>query len=898
MNPKSPVKAWFEPAVIPTYEPLEPNKNPYFIENKAYQGMSGKVYPLPVSDRLSDALTPKTYRAGYVENEYLKITVLPEIGGKILAGVDKTNGYNFIYHNTVVKPALIGLAGPWISGGIEFNWPQHHRPTTFMPVDSRVEENPDGSRTLWVGEVDPLYRMKGMAGVTLHPGRSFLQVKARLYNGTPLPQPFMWWANLAVRVHSQYRIVFPPDVEYVCDHDRRAVISWPDLKGVYRTARPVDYGKGCDGSWFSNVAVPSSFMVMNGSSKMDFVSGYDFERDAGIVHVADRHISPGKKLFTWGDGEFGKKWAANLTDADGPYVEIMSGVYTDNQPDFAWIMPGETKTFDQYWYPARNIGTVKNATRDAAVGMEVKEGKINVAFNATGKFSDAAVVVRHGEKVVFNARIDIDPAKPFAAAIPVERDAEADPFEASLVSASGRVLVSYRPVKRGVKDAPRTRLPALPPVKIETTEELYLNGLHLDQYHHHTYPPEDYYREALRRDPADIRCNTALGLGCLRTGRLGEAEGFLRKAAERLVCRNDNPDDVKPFYYLGVALAGLGRFDEAYEYYFKASWHYAWKSAAYFAVAKIDCHRGAYELALEHLDQSLTVNAEGLAARNLKSAVLRQLGRTEESLDLARATSAMDGLDRWACFEAYFSLRAVKGDVAAGEELSKHDFLFKGKAEDFLDAAIELAGAGLFLEAMEILELAMNRNEKAARHPMIRYYQGFWHLALGARAKAEECFRQADALSPDYCFPSRMESIEVLEAACRIHATGARAPYYLGCLFYDRRRYDEAVACWEEARARDGKFPTVHRNLGLAYFDKRNEPALALTSMEKAFELAPKDPRVLYELLLLYKAAGVSLEKRRNLLDLHPSVVEERDDFYLEKIVLFLRVPNSGLLLQ
>ena len=232
--------------IIPTYVPKKPNDLPMFFEKKPYQGASGRLYPLPYSDGITDEKQDVSYEVYTLENEYVKTQVLPAIGGKILRGYDKTGDYDFIYHNEVIKPALVGLAGAWISGGIEFNFPQHHRPTTFMPLEATLEESPDGGATVWTGEVEPFYRMRGAAGITLDPGRSYIKAKIRVYNRTDLPQIFMWWANLAVPVNENTRTIFPPDVEWVNDHDRRAVIEWPIAKGVYKTARPFDYGAGTD----------------------------------------------------------------------------------------------------------------------------------------------------------------------------------------------------------------------------------------------------------------------------------------------------------------------------------------------------------------------------------------------------------------------------------------------------------------------------------------------------------------------------------------------------------------------------------------------------------------------------------------------------------------------------
>src|SRR5712691_9336670 len=239
-NQTGPVKAWPEPVVIPTYHPLPPDKNPMFLEKRVYQGSSGRVYPLPFTDRISTDAVEHTWQAVHLENEFLRVMVLPEIGGRIHVGIDKTNGYDFFYRQNVIKPALVGLAGPWISGGVEFNWPQHHRPATFMPVSFQIEEGADGSRTIWCSDHDPMNRLKGMHGVCLHPGRAYIELKVRLYNRTPLVQTFLWWANIGVHVHELYQSFFPPDVQFVADHAKRATSRFPLCDGYYYC---VNYGE-------------------------------------------------------------------------------------------------------------------------------------------------------------------------------------------------------------------------------------------------------------------------------------------------------------------------------------------------------------------------------------------------------------------------------------------------------------------------------------------------------------------------------------------------------------------------------------------------------------------------------------------------------------------------------
>jgi hypothetical protein len=228
-----------ESVILPTYEPAEPDRNPMFLEKRVYQGSSGRVYPLPFIDRISETPSDRSWEAVYLENEYLSLMLLPEIGGRIHVGRDRTNGYDFFYRQDVIKPALVGLAGPWISGGVEFNWPQHHRPSTFMPTDVHIEHSQDGSVTVWMSEHEPMNRMKGMHGVCLHPGRSVIELKVRLYNRTPYTQTFLWWANVAARVHEAYRSFFPPDVHTVADHAKRAMSAYPLCEDRYYG---VDYG--------------------------------------------------------------------------------------------------------------------------------------------------------------------------------------------------------------------------------------------------------------------------------------------------------------------------------------------------------------------------------------------------------------------------------------------------------------------------------------------------------------------------------------------------------------------------------------------------------------------------------------------------------------------------------
>ena len=382
----SPVLRWETNLVIPTYLAAPPSAVPRFYEGRTYQGARAPFYPYPVQDVLTDVKSNVTYKALFLENQYVQICVLPELGGRIFSAVDKANGYDFFYRQHVIKPALIGMLGAWISGGVEWNVPHHHRATNFSPVDYTTTTNVDGSATIWVGEIELRSRMKWLVGMTLYPDRSCLELNCKMINRTPFAQPMLFWINAAVHANENYQVIFPPDVEWAAQHSKPEFASWPVARQNYGGT---DYTRGVDISWWKNNPNPVSFFCFE--SGQDFFGGYDYGKEAGVLHIADRHVVPGKKFFEWGNGPEGEMWSKILTDDDGPYLELMAGAWSDNQPDYSWIQPGETREWQHWWYPVRNLGGVKAATRDAAVNLEVTNRVAKIAVNVTREVKAAKV---------------------------------------------------------------------------------------------------------------------------------------------------------------------------------------------------------------------------------------------------------------------------------------------------------------------------------------------------------------------------------------------------------------------------------------------------------------------------------------------------------------------------
>ncbi len=885
------VKAWREIVTIPTYEVGKAEKNPIFLEKRVYQGSSGVVYPYPVIESIADEPTPKEWQAVWLENEYIKVMVLPELGGRIQMAYDKVKQRHFVYYNHVIKPALVGLCGPWISGGIEFNWPQHHRPSTYSPVDSLIVENEDGSVTVWVNEMERMFHQKGAAGFTLRPGCAYLEIQGRVSNRTPLPQTFLWWANPAVEVNDQYQSVFPPDVNAVFDHGKRAVSSFPIATGTYYK---MDYSAGVDISNYRNIPVPTSYMAVN--SKYDFEGGYENDSHGGMLHVASHHFSPGKKQWTWGNGDFGRAWDRNLTEPtpgpsprEGefrPYIELMAGVYTENQPDFTWLMPYEEKQFVQYFMPYREVGMVKQASKDFIINLTpdpspTGEGR-SVTFKvlATSK-QEVRIVLRHDNgEVYYDKVVTLSPEEVFQQTVDV-KGTKMD----SLLLTVGNLQWHAEPDE--IRPIPDAAEAALPPEDTKTNDQLYLTGLHLEQYRHATWSALDYYEEALRRDPNDVRCLNQTGLWYLRRGRFDKAEPYLRKAVKIWQKRNPNPYDGEAIFNLALCLKYQRRTQEAYELFWKSTWNKAWADAGYFEAACISVSQGRYDDALDELGRCLIFNSCNHKARALKAAVLRlqqdskqkgglQMGSSRElneRLALIKESLQLDRFNYGIRYEQYLLTK----DKDVLKEMTE---MMHGNVYNYHELALDYAQAGLRQECIDILKLCKTK------HPLTYYYIGWAQLGLGDAVAANDAFEQAEKVDSYCCFPNRLEDVIVLTMAKTINPDGARAPYYLGCLYYDKRQYDVAIENWELSARLDPQFPTVWRNLALARFNKQDRREEALAYMERAFSLDKKDARVLMELDQLYKRLQKPHQERLNFLQQYPKLIQQRDDLVLEEITL------------
>lgn len=854
-NPST--KVWEESVVLPTYKAAEPEKCPLFIENRAYQGSSGRVYPLPVTEKISDEKEEVSYHAVFLENEYLKVMILPELGGRIQRAYDKTNGYDFVYYNHVIKPALVGLTGPWISGGIEFNWPQHHRPSTYSPVDFTYQKNEDGSAAVYVSEIDKMYGTKGMATFTLYPDKAYIEIKGQLFNNTDTPQTFLWWANPAVPVNDNTYSVFPPDVHAVMDHGKRAVSTFPIATGEYYK---YDYSAGIDISMYKNIKVPTSYMAAH--SDYDFIGNYDEGLRAGLLHVADHHISPGKKQWTWGNADFGRAWDRNLTETDGPYIELMTGVFADNQPDFTWLKPYEEKTFTQYFMPYKGVGRVKNATKDAMINLEISQGKGRAYLYTTGYYEDLYLTVSKGNELVYQTKVSCGPAAHFETSFETSLSSDAG-CTVSVKTQDGRLLVSYTVQEAALEPVPEPAKALAAPSELKSTEELYLAALHLEQYRHATFEPADYYEEGLRRDSTDIRLNNGYGRLLLKRGNFKKARMHFEKAIEKQRWKNPNPYDGECFFNLGLALFYLGQDEDAFDAFYKSTWSHETQSAGFYWLALLSSRKQNFEEALTFAEQSMIRNWHNMKARALKASILRTLGR--DSSGLLSESIAIDPLSMGCLYEM---------------DRQKWLLAMRSQTQNYLELSLDYMKAGFYQNAIDILRSTPKPS------PLTFYYEGYAWLGMGNITAAKEAFSKAEQANPDYCFPNKIEEILILRAAIEHLPAAPFAHYYLGNLLYDKKQYHEAAGHWKLSCEENNRYAMTFRNLAIACYNKEHDPSKALEYMKHALALEPEHPRFLLEYDQLAARNRLPVEERLHSMNEHAEILNKRDVLYLGYITL------------
>ena len=834
---------------ILTYPFVEPEVMPLFSETANHQGTSGNPYPVrATSNVVIENPSDKPWTVITLENDYVRIGIMPELGGRVSEAYDKRTGYNFLYRQHVVKPAMIGVYGPWTSGGLEFNWPFHHRPSTFMPVDYYTEYEEDGTAIVWLSEHAPSDRTKGMVGIVLRPDASYFETRAVVTNRTSDRHSFLWWENAAVAVHEDYRLIFPPDVTWVHHHDDASHTTFPMAYGQYgadNITEPKDI------SWHKNSKLATSYFA--GPSEYDFFGGYDYRCECGTLHIANHHTAPGKKMFTWGYGDNAETWQSKLTDEDGAYAELMAGSYTNDQPDFTWLAPYETKCFSQFWYPTKGIGYVTYANIDAAVALDREAGEIR--FNSTREFPDAQFTV-YGEdgRVLLDKRADITPSSLVAYKLDFPKN---EHLTVMVWDKSGKLVLSYTEKTPDSIHIPENRTGIPTPSELKTPMEIVTTAEHIDQYKSPLFKPDEYYLEALRRDPEFLPALKGMGEYYARVGRFEDALTYLNKAWSIECKYNQNPEDGKVGYYKGIALKYLGKYDEAYNTLYRAAWSNNVISAAMCELASIDGIRGDYEVMLDHA--LIALEKEMRHPLALPYAALA-------ALKLGNKKLAAEYIDRALGYDKLNHLARFVKTLVTGKGINAFYAAMKSSpSQTCLDVAFDLLNAGFAEEAIVLLTKLPKPHSAEA---MVRYTLAYAYDMAGDKDSAVKCRKSAPANKIVEAFPIRNGEMLALKAAISANENDAFAKYLLGCQYYNMRKYDDAAKLFEDSIRQDSKFYIPYRNLALLYYNHLARPEEAKELLMKAVELNPNDSLLLSEMAgMLVKLGGNPTEDAEYLTE-------------------------------
>ncbi len=865
-----------EKLTLPTYSIGAPEKDPIFFTGRVYQGAEGYIYPYPLYDVLTDKKAPKDYNILRLKNEYVNIGVLPEIGGRILQATDETNGYHFFYTQTGIKPALIGMLGAWLSGGVEWNIPDHHRASSYMPVDWKMEENADGSKTIWVGETELRHRLRWSVGVTIYPGRSIVEARVRVINPTPMIQSMLYWANVSVHCNTDYQVIFPPDVQFGVDHHKVYFTKWPIGPRGHNT------GGDTDLSWWKNFTQDSRSIFAWGSN-MNFLAGYDFGKDAGTVHVANRFQVPGKKFFLWGNNPNGELWNKILSDNDGHYLELMVGAYSDNQPDYSWIGPGEIREFRQTWFPIKGIRGCKNATTEGAVNFRPDgNGQYLVGYNVTKAQPGARVVVKYKDEKLLDKKVDLSPSGFFLEKVSVPADCDSTLLHTALYDASGKELVAYTPVKITPEPLPKVIDGTKPVKEYKTNEELYLAGLRVDQFNNARLKYMDFYEEALSRDSLDARVNIEVGKHYIRQGEWAKAENHLLRAQRRLAHDYTRVKDTEAQYYLGYLYRLLGRTAESENNLWACTYTPDHKHEAFYQLALIASGKADYKEALNLVNQSLIVGAHDTQALLLKAFVLRKLGLNDEASAVLKTVKSIDPLDFMSEAEESF-LSHGDASFLGSTRSNRSDGIIA--VQEVLEMASNYLTFGDKADALKLINAAIATGEPFNSYPLVHLYRAYClQSANAAEAKTE--IKKAGSLSPANNYPLRVEEMELFDSLLTLQPDDAYLHYFYGNLLWYLGQQDKGLNEWRAAATAAPKFALACRNVGFGEGQKGNLQK-AVEYYDKAIAADPNDPLLLTESDKVCEKSGMTAKARMQRLEKHYKTVLRHDDAVMRLLSLY-----------
>ncbi len=843
------VRVWQGTLTLPTYEEGMPDPNPPFDQYTSNRFN----YPYTLRDNLTNHRVNHDWRAIYLENEYLKCSVLPDIGGHLYTCLDKISGQSMFYANPSIKKANIGYRGAWAAFGIEFNFPVSHNWVSMSPVNFAFHKNPDGSASVVVGSVDRVYGMEWTVELLLRPKSTLLEQRVTLSNRSDVRHRFYWWNNAAAAISDDSRIVYP--MRFAASHGFTEVRPWP---------------VGEDGADLSIIRNhthgPVSYFTHG--SRENFMGVWHPATKTGTVHFAEYEQVPAKKIWSWGVDAEGLDWRKALSDDESGYVEIQAGLFR-NQETYAFLEPRQNIHFSEYWMPVREIGGISRANLAGVLSLTRHANTLIAGFNANHALPQVTVSILNGDKRLFSETIDLTPEHTWTHELPLP-DSQAK-YTLEIRDTQGAVLIrqmegeyDWTPESEiHVGPQPSYRMPDQEQRSyddwIQLGEDNELNGRRLQAL--------DTYKEALRRFPGSFTASKSAGRLAASLLRFEEAKSFL----EPLHARDTTDPEIS--YYLGIMYDALGNTRNARTAYEEAQQFAAFRAAAALRLGELLAQEGKLEESERHLGEARRAAPDDVRALEELIAIKIAAGKAQEGKTLAQ-----QGLTR---FPLSYFLREELG----GPDLQQ----LANDATRVLNLAAQYMRLGLYQRALNMLSrdyppAQPDQSEPGvlppSGHPIIAYFRGYCREKLGQSPSAD--YSAASRLSTSYAFPSTAEELTVLSAALRANPDDASAHYLLGTWYFSKGLTDSALTEWSQARKLNPNIPVLNASLGLALLHEKHDPEQALSAFRDSLHSDPTNIMTYVgmdqALSLLGRAANErvqALEKYPNLADAPPGLIFE-----------------------
>jgi len=782
-----------ENRIIKTYPFSDPDPVPVLVRNPT-------IYPYHRFEQFSTTGQDQTWKVIRLENPYLKVFVLPEVGGKIYGAIEKTTGREFVYLNDVLKFRQIALRGPWTSGGIEFNFGiVGHAPSSASPVDYQLRENPDGSVSCVIGDLDLPSRTRWSVRITLPKDKAFIETQSLWFNPSPLHQSYYVWQNDAIKVGDDLQYFYPG--KYVVPH------SYDNPLEPY----PVD-AKARDISWYknNNFGGDKSHFILG--EYEHFYGGYWHADEFGFGHWALYDDMPGRKMWLWSLSRQGGIWEKLLTDTDGQYSEPQAGRLF-SQVDHEFFTPYTGDTWRELWFSFKEIGGLVQSSPRAALNVVAQNGRIKIGICALAEFADELVVTAAG-KTLRREPVKLQPMQLFQTEIAFESDAF---FEVRL---GADLKYSSNPAANDLQRPIHYHLP-----DESTPEGLYLSG-EFQEKQRQFAPAKTKYEACLQAEPQHTRAMVRLAELHLRRAEYVTA---LEYATRALKISMYDPD---ANYVYGVAARNLGQWVDAKETFGWAARSLKYRSNAGCQMAEIYVIEQNFALAVEYARRALDFNKFNLRAYE----VLALAQRLQNDFPTARQTlanlEAIDPLNHFIRFER-FLMDQTTANQTAFQQLIRNEL----PHETYLELAISYASLGLENEAVTLLQLA-------PAHPTVHFWLGY--LLRNSQPEQSAQHRATGLkLSPRLVFPFRPETIPVLEWAIETAPEAWQPKYYLGLLLWGLNRTDETRKLFATCGQPD--FAPFYLTRGSLV--KTENPAQTRADFEQALQRDPNDWRNWHYLL-------------------------------------------------